>query len=153
MTHWRVLCRYDTNYGTISFGGQELNPDFLTIAIASYGQLNQEGTISVYNGSQLRVNGTDQAPATLNNDGTINMGGGFATISADVIGSGTIVFLPYSTCRCAPAAQRPGDCRSTDGHGHTRLERLWRVQQCGRQHNRDAGVSGSKQLAVAHRQG
>jgi len=88
---------YDTNYGTISFGGQELNPDFLTIAIASYGQLNQEGTISVYNGSQLRVNGTDQAPATLNNDGTINMGGGFATISADVIGSGTIAFLPYST--------------------------------------------------------
>jgi len=88
---------YDTNEGRISLGGSQINPDFLTIAISPYGQLNQEGTINVFNSSQLQVNGTDQAPATLNNDGTINLGGGYATISADVIGSGTIAFLPFST--------------------------------------------------------
>lgn len=88
---------YDTNGATIVMGGQETNPDFLTIAIAPNGQLNQEGTVDVYNSSRLQVNGTGQAPATLNNDGTINMGGGFATISADLIGSGTIAFLPSST--------------------------------------------------------
>ena len=88
---------YDTNEGRISLGGSQTNPDFLTVAISPYSQLNQEGTINVFNGSRLRVTGTDQAPATLNNDGTIGLGGGFATISADVIGSGTIAFLPFPT--------------------------------------------------------
>lgn len=88
---------YDTNYGRISLGGQQINPDDLTIAIAPYGQLNQEGTINVFNSSSLQVNGTDGAPATLNNDGTIGLGGGFIRISADVVGSGTIAFLPTPT--------------------------------------------------------
>ena len=88
---------YDTNEGRIFLGGQQTNPDFLTVAIAPYGQLNQEGTIGVFNSSQLNVHGTAQAPVTLNNDGTINMGGGFATLSADVIGSGTIAFVPEPT--------------------------------------------------------
>ena len=88
---------YDTNYGRISLGGGQTNPDDLAIAIALYGQLNQEGTIDVFNGSRLAVNGTGQAPATLNNDGTIGLGGGYATISADVVGSGTIAFLPFPT--------------------------------------------------------
>jgi hypothetical protein len=34
---------------------------------------------------------------TLDNGGTIGLGGGFATISADVVGSGTIAFLPFPT--------------------------------------------------------
>jgi len=88
---------YDTTGATIVLGGQETNPDVLTIAIAPAGQLNQDGTVDVYNASRLQVNGTGQAPATLNNDGVINMGGGFATISADLVGSGTIAFLPSST--------------------------------------------------------
>lgn len=88
---------YDTNEGRISLGGSQTNPDFLTIAISPYSQLNQEGTINVFNGSELRISGADQAAATLNNDGTIGLGGGYATISADVVGSGTIAFLPFST--------------------------------------------------------
>jgi hypothetical protein len=88
---------YDTNESRIFLGGQQTNPDFLTVAIAPYGQLNQEGTIGVFNSSQLKVNGTGHAPATLNNDGTIDMGGGFATISADLIGSGTIAFVAEPT--------------------------------------------------------
>ena len=88
---------YGTNEGRISLGGGQTSPDFLTIAIAPHGQLNQEGTINVFNGSRLQVNGTEGAPATLNNDGTIGLGGGYATISADVIGSGVIALLPFSS--------------------------------------------------------
>ena len=88
---------FDTNEGSISLGGQRTSPDFLTVAIAPYGQLNQEGTIGVFGSSQLRVHGTGQAPATLNNNGTINIGGGLATISADLIGSGTIAFVAEPT--------------------------------------------------------
>ncbi len=88
---------YDTSEARIFLGGSQTNPDTLTVAIAPYGQLNQEGTIGVFNGSRLLVQGTGQAPATLNNDGTINVGGGGATISADVVGSGTIAFLPTPT--------------------------------------------------------
>ena len=88
---------YDTNQGRISLGGSQTNPDALTIAIAPNSQLNQDGTINVFNGSRLQVNGTDGAPATLNNDGTIGLGGGFATISADLVGSGTIAFLATPT--------------------------------------------------------
>lgn len=87
---------YDTNEGRISLGGGKTNPDFLNIAIAPYSQLNQEGTISVFDSSQLRVNGTDGAPATLNNDGTIIIAGGSAIISADIIGSGTLAFVSAS---------------------------------------------------------
>ena len=84
---------YDTNEGRISLGGGKTAPDFLNIAIEPYSQLNQEGTISVFDSSQLRVSGTDEAPATLNNDGTIIISGGSAIISTDVIGSGTIAFV------------------------------------------------------------
>ena len=84
---------YDTVEGKISMGGSKLPPDNLTIAIAPYSQLNQEGTISVLDNSILRVSGTGDAPATLNNDGAINIGGGSAIISADVIGSGTMALL------------------------------------------------------------
>lgn len=86
---------YDTSQATIVLGGRRSSPDSLNIAIAPYGQLNQEGTISLYNGSQLRVHGTGQAPAMLNNDGAINIAGANAIISADVIGSGTIGFVAY----------------------------------------------------------
>lgn len=87
---------YDTNEGRIFLGGGKTNPDFLTIAVAPYSQLNQEGTISIFDSSQLRVSGTDGAPATLNNDGVINIAGGGAVISTDVIGSGTLAFLSAS---------------------------------------------------------
>ncbi len=87
---------YDTSQATIFVGsGRGPGPDFLTIAIAPYGQLNQQGTINLSLGTLL-VEGTGPAPATLNNDGAINVLG-TAIISADVIGSGTIAFLPYST--------------------------------------------------------
>lgn len=81
---------YDTVEGRISLGGSKTPPDTLTIAIAPYGQLNQEGTISVLDGSKLQVSGTGDAPATLNNDGAIDIAGGNAVITADVIGSGTM---------------------------------------------------------------
>ena len=87
---------YDTNEGRVSLGGAKTNPDFLNIAIAPYSQLNQEGTISVFDSSQLRVSGADEAPATLNNDGTINVSGGSVIISTDVIGSGTLAFVSAS---------------------------------------------------------
>ncbi len=88
---------YDTTEARIVLGGGQTNPDTLTLAIAPYGQLNQDGIINVFNGSQLLVTRTGQEAATLNNDGTINVAGGFATIAADVVGSGTITFLPFST--------------------------------------------------------
>ena len=85
---------YDTIEGRIAVGiGRGINPDFLNVSIAPYSQLNQEGTIGVTIGSRLQVSGTDQGPATLNNDGAINVSGGSVIISADVIGSGTIAFL------------------------------------------------------------
>ena len=87
---------YDTNEGRISLGGGKTNPDFLNIAIAPYSQLNQEGTISVFDSSQLRVSGAGEAPTTLNNDGMINVSGGSVVISTDVIGSGTIAFVSAS---------------------------------------------------------
>lgn len=87
---------YDTNEGTIYLGGGKTAPDFLNIAIAPYSQLNQGGTISVFDSSQLRVSGADEAPATLNNDGTINISGGSVVISTDIIGSGTIAFVSAS---------------------------------------------------------
>lgn len=87
---------YDTNNGTVRLGGAKTNPDFLNIAIAPYSQLNQNGTISVFDSSQLRVSGTDEAPATLNNDGTIRIAGGSVVISTDVIGSGTLAFVTTS---------------------------------------------------------
>lgn len=85
---------YDTNQGVIFLGATGAAPDVLTVAITPYSQLNQEGMISVNDGSVLRVGGTGQAPATLNNDGTIDIAGGSAIISADVVGSGTIAFIP-----------------------------------------------------------
>lgn len=88
---------YDTVEGRISLGGSKIPPDSLTIAIAPYGQLNQEGTISVLDRSTLRVSGTGDAPAILNNDGAINIGGGSAVITADVIGSGTMALLTVPT--------------------------------------------------------
>ena len=87
---------YDTNEGRVFLGGAKINPDFLNIAIAPYSQLNQEGTISVFDSSQLRVSGNDEAPATLNNDGTIDVSGGSAIISTDVTGSGTLAFVSAS---------------------------------------------------------
>ena len=87
---------YDTIEGRINDGGSRLGSDFLTINIAPYGQLNQEGVITVVNAGLL-IQGTGQGPATLNNDGAINIQGGGAVISADIIGSGTIAFLPFST--------------------------------------------------------
>ena len=96
---------YDTNYGTISYGqsyGDLIigGPENATIAIAPYSQLNQEGRIDA--GSSLRITGSSDAPATLNNDGTIDVSGGSIAISADVIGSGTIAFeggplVPFGT--------------------------------------------------------
>ena len=89
---------YDTNYGNVLVGvGQGGGPDFLKIEVAPFSQLNQEGTIRVSEFSQLQVSGTDQGPATLNNDGTINVAGGSVTISADIIGLGTIAFLTNGT--------------------------------------------------------
>lgn len=88
---------YDTSQATILVGvGRGPGPQFMSIAIAPYSQLNQEGTIDLSLGT-LRVTGADQAPATLNNDGTIHVLGSDLFISADVIGSGTIAFLPYPT--------------------------------------------------------
>lgn len=84
---------YDTNESSITLGGQGVNSDFLTIAIAPYGQLNQEGSIGVYFGSSLTVTGTGDAPATLNNDALIAIDAASVTISADLTGSGLIDFL------------------------------------------------------------
>ena len=86
---------YDTSRATIFLGGRRATPDTLNVAIGPYGQLNQGGTISLFNQSQLRVHGTGQAPATLNNYGAINVAGAQAIISADVIGSGTIGFIEF----------------------------------------------------------
>jgi hypothetical protein len=88
---------YDTSEAEILLGAGQLNPDFLTVAIAPYGQLNQEGRIGVFSNSQMQVKGTGQEPATLNNDGVINIGGGYINISADVIGSGAIAFISQPT--------------------------------------------------------
>lgn len=97
---------YDTTEARMTLGGSQINPDDLTIAIAPYSQLNQEGTITVVNSSRLSIQGTGQDPATLNNatlnnatlnnDGTINIAGGSAIISAGIVGSGAIAFLPYA---------------------------------------------------------
>jgi len=87
---------YDTNYGTISLGEANPAPEAVTITIAPYGQLNQEGTINVGISPPLRVTGSGDAPATLNNDGVINvLENGQAIISVDVIGSGTIAFTSF----------------------------------------------------------
>lgn len=88
---------YDTTEARILLGGSQTNPDTLTLAISPYSQLNQDGVINVFNSSRLLVQGSGQGPATLNNDGAINLGGGFVTISADLVGSGTIAFQPFST--------------------------------------------------------
>lgn len=85
---------YSTTQATINLGGFMIGPDVLTVAIASYGQLNQAGTIQVGLSSDLRVTGTDGAPATLNNGGEIDLVGGSVRISADLVGTGTIAFLP-----------------------------------------------------------
>ena len=88
---------YDTSEATILVGtGRGPGPQFMTIAIAPYGQLNQEGTIDVSLAS-LQVERTGEAPATLNNDGTINVLGSGVSIAADVTGTGSIKFLPYPT--------------------------------------------------------
>lgn len=93
---------YDTIEGRISVGvGRGVNPDFLTVLISPYSQLNQEGTIGVTISSELQVSGTDQGPGTLNNDGAINVSGGSVIISADVIGSGTIAFFSEPTSASA----------------------------------------------------
>ncbi len=84
---------YDTNYGTIDVSDTNFS-ETATIAIAPYSQLNQEGTINVGTSRQaLQITRSSDAPATLNNDGDINIRGGRAIISADVIGSGTINFI------------------------------------------------------------
>ena len=83
---------YDTNYGLIDNLAQPFSPETATIAIAPYSQLNQEGVISVGPGPTLQVTGNGDAPATLNNDGAINVNGGSIAISTDVTGSGTIAF-------------------------------------------------------------
>ena len=85
---------YDTNEGRIYLGGAKTNPDFLNIAITPYSQLNQEGTISVYDSSRLQVGGTDGAPATLNNDGVIGISGGTAVISAAIVKSAFLQASP-----------------------------------------------------------
>ena len=83
---------YDTNFGTIDVSDTAFT-EHATLAIAPYSQLNQEGTINVGTSRQpFQVTGTGGAPATLNNDGVINIRGGEAVISADIIGSGTIAF-------------------------------------------------------------
>ena len=84
---------YDTNYGTINTGGFQTSPDDLAISIAPYGQINQEGTVEVGLSCTLRVDGTGAAPATLNNGGLIRADGGSVTISADVVGSGTVALV------------------------------------------------------------
>lgn len=84
---------YDTNYGTINFA-DTASTETAILAIAPYSQLNQEGTINVETTRQpLQVTRSDDAPATLNNDGNIDIRGGQAVISADVIGAGTISFV------------------------------------------------------------
>lgn len=83
---------YDTNYGLIDNFAQPFTPEAVTIAIAPYSQFNQEGVISVGPAPTLQVTGSGDAPATLNNDGAINVNGGSIAISTDVIGSGTIAF-------------------------------------------------------------
>lgn len=85
---------YSTTQATINLGGFMIGPDFLTVAIAPYGQLNQAGAIQVGLSSDLQVTGTDGAPATLNNGGEIDLVGGGVRISADLVGTGTIAFLP-----------------------------------------------------------
>lgn len=85
---------FDTTRASVGLGGFQIAPDVLTVAIAPYGQLNQDGTIQVGLSSVLRVTGTDGAPATLNNGGEIDVLGGSVRISADLVGTGTIAFLP-----------------------------------------------------------
>lgn len=104
---------YDTVEGRISVGvGRQANPDFLTISIAPYSQLNQEGTIGVTIYSRLQVSGTDQGPAMLNNDGAINVSGGSVIISAGVIGSGTIAFFSEPT-RASDSVELGGGVSAT----------------------------------------
>ena len=102
---------YDTIEGRIWLGGRQVPQDTLTISIAPYGQLNQEGTITVLDGSTLRVSGTGDAPAILNNDGVINIGGGSAVITADVIGSGSMALL--STTSFSPSLELSGSVAAT----------------------------------------
>lgn len=85
---------YDTNYGGISVGGAQVPAQALTIAIAPFGQLNQEGTVAVLGDARLDVLATDGAPATFRNDGAVDVAGGSARFLADVTGVGTIALLP-----------------------------------------------------------
>ena len=84
----------DTTRASVDLGGFQIAPDVLTVVIGPYGQLNQDGTIRVGLSSVLRVSGTDGAPATLNNGGEIDVLGGSVRISVDLVGTGTIAFLP-----------------------------------------------------------
>lgn len=82
---------YDTINGTILLGGRPLTPEFLTVALGPFGQLNQFGTIDVLDGSGLTIKNEDAgAPGTLNNTGLINLAGGNAVIMPDIVGYGTI---------------------------------------------------------------
>lgn len=82
---------YDTINGTILLGGRPLTPEFLTVALGPYGQLNQSGTIDVIDGSGLTIKNEDaSAPGTLNNTGLINLAGGNAVIMPDIVGFGRI---------------------------------------------------------------
>ena len=81
---------YDTLNTTLGLGGRPVSPQILTIKLDPYGQLNQEGTISVKDGSVLTVKSEDAgAPGVLNNDGSILVSNGTATILSDVTGSGS----------------------------------------------------------------
>lgn len=85
---------YDTNYGSITTGGAEISPDTLTIAMAPWGQLNNEGTITVLDNSNLLVRGSGDVPSRLNNNGEVTVSGGRAQILSDVTGDGTIGLAP-----------------------------------------------------------
>ncbi len=87
---------YDTNYGTINVspaadGQGPGNGNALVVNIGAGSQLNQEGTVSVFNSSLITG-----GPGTLNNDGQIFIGPGSVgvfggTFPQSVTGSGAIV--------------------------------------------------------------
>ncbi len=102
---------YDTNYGTIGIPGGKLSPfSRLTITLAPYAQLNQEGSIGV--GGDLLVQGSSDQPGRINNDGIITVSGS-AEILTDITGGGTMSLAPRAGFLSSSSLEVGGAVAST----------------------------------------
>lgn len=86
---------YNTSYGTIAIGSPDGSVySSLDLSSRTFGQLNQEGTLTVGTAAEL----TTDRNTFLNNDRLIEFAGGRGIMSGDIIGTGTIdLAAPNST--------------------------------------------------------